>query len=95
MYRNGEESPIDIYPKLDRFEELVCKRFLMISQMRSGEGLITASDYLASFKLLNMWKNVHILLPIFIKVDKETTKFNQANKKRLQEKEVAKKKIKK
>lgn len=95
MHERGEESPIDIYPELDEFEELVYKRYNLISQMKSGEGLISSIDYLASSILLDMEQNIKMLLPIFIKIDYESVKFSQANNKRLQELEQTKKKVKK
>lgn len=85
MQQSGEESPLDIYPKLDQFETTVCNRFIQISRMRSGEGLITAQDYLASFQLFGMEDSYKPLLPIFLLVDVEVTSFSQEQREKKRE----------
>ena len=75
MQSNGEESPLDILPKLDGFEDSIHRTYSKFTQLKSGEFYISAIDYNATFKLLGIKETKQMLLSMLMKIDSQAVGF--------------------
>lgn len=95
MRERGEESPLDVYPVLDAFEESIYRQYNSAHQLKSTEHFISGEDYLAFFILTGVNETRSMLLRLLMAIDREATLYRSQVAKKKQEYEAQRRASKK